>query len=192
MADDYDGFDFKIQRVQPPKIVIKSLSHYYGDAVRRLFLIAGIVMLVTLPFVSDRISLTLFSSIIAILILAFSAGITSPRQKWVHILNVTVSLGGFIVFAFHAVIKFSTLFDLLFVTNITLSCILLVAFYLSIKTARGTRSFDKQAKKEGAPRPFSDFENKVAEGNEIKKEGPANKTNEEEARRKRFLSQDTQ
>jgi len=186
---DYDAFSFK---ADPVKHLDESprLLHYYGDRIRKMFLTAGIVMLGTLPFLQARVSLPIFLSVIAILVLAFFAGATSPRQKWFIAGDIIISLLGFVLFAYEAISKFERVFDLLFATNIVLACILLSAFYFSVKTYRGFyRFFEKEeigvvAEQEHLlPR---------AEETKINSLKTSSHLTEEERRKKRFLDRSTE
>lgn len=112
------------------------VPHYHGDVVRVLFFVAGIIMLIGLPFFKDLIPFSLNISILSILVLGLIAGFTNPRQMWVAIINVLISLAGFIIFEYYAVTSFdpSTLF---FWTNQALALIFFLTLYFSTKTLRG-------------------------------------------------------
>ena len=113
--------------------------HYYGDVVRVLFLIAALIMLLGLPVFVDFLNLPVLYSIFAIVILGLSAGLTNPKQLWIAVVNVVISIYGFIEFDVHSVnasrtgvggMKF-------FISNLVLSFIFLMAIYFSVKTLRG-------------------------------------------------------
>src|SRR3989338_342757 len=112
-------------------------SHYYGDIVRRLFFIAGLIMLITLSTFKQLLPVPTFVSIFAILIVGFLAGLTNPLQKWVMALNTGISLIGLTTFEYHAVIGYDNLSDPLFWINQGLAFIFFFALYYSIKTVRG-------------------------------------------------------
>lgn len=112
--------------------------HYYGDAVRFLFMLAAIIMLVTLPFLSNKLPVPVYVSILVILLIGILAGITNPLQKWISVLNVAISVGASSTFEYYAVKSFinyqaTTLY---FITNQILAFVFLFALYYGIKTLR--------------------------------------------------------
>jgi hypothetical protein len=124
------------------------MSHYYGDIVRRLFLIAAFVMAATLPYFSPLIGKPLLMSIVGILVLAVAAGLTSPAYSLSSILNALVAIGAVVVFETYAVQRFSEFgTDVFFLINQALALIFLVAFYFGMKTLRSaahtTRASDR-------------------------------------------------
>lgn len=117
---------------------IGRFPHYYGDIVRVLFFLAGILLLMSLPLLRDLIPVPLYVSIFAILALVFVAGLTNPAQKWLSAVDVVSSAIGFIVFEYYAVLTFSSAEDFfLFLINQTLAALFLFAFYFATKTMRG-------------------------------------------------------
>lgn len=112
--------------------------HYYGDAVRFLFMLAAIIMLVTLPFLSDKLPVPIYVSILVILLIGILAGITNPLQKWISVLNAVIAVGASSIFEYYAVkslvaYQVTTLY---FITNQVLAFVFLFALYYSIKTLR--------------------------------------------------------
>jgi len=122
-------------------------SHYYGDTVRILFMAAALVMLVGLPAVGSYIGLPTFFSVIAILGLVLTAGLTNPKQVWEAGLNVGISLVGFLVFESYAVAAYGrfSATDKFFLANLALGFIFLFATYFSVKTWRGLLLAEKDA-----------------------------------------------
>ena len=76
------------------------LSHYYGDTIRICFIVGGIIMLLTLPFFKYLVDAPIFVSIIAMLVIGVTAGLTNPRQLWVIMFDAVVSAVAFIVFEY--------------------------------------------------------------------------------------------
>lgn len=112
--------------------------HYYGDAVRFLFMLAAIIMLVTLPFLSGKLPVPIYVSILVILLIGILAGITNPLQKWISVLNAVIAVGASSIFEYYAVkslvaYQVTTLY---FITNQVLAFVFLFALYYSIKTLR--------------------------------------------------------
>lgn len=114
------------------------LQHYHGDIVRKLFLSGGMVMLVTLPFVQNRLPISLTISILAIMIIDILAGITNPKWVWVVFADAGISLITFLWFTYYTVAIYlqHSIFDILFWTDGVLSVIFFFALYFSTKTAR--------------------------------------------------------
>lgn len=114
-------------------------QHYYGDTVRRLFIFAAVVMLVGLPFFADRLSAPLVLVLFAILLVALFAGLTNPRQQWVAVLNIGISLIVLIVFEYYAIMFYAEggSFQLLFWIVQVLAVSFLFALYFSVKMLRG-------------------------------------------------------
>jgi len=117
------------------------LPHYYGDTIRLIFVIGGIGMLLTLPVFQDRINLPIFISIIAMLGIGVTAGLTNPRQRWVIIFNAVASALGFFIFEYYAVDAFTGRVDLFFLANQFLALLFFIALYYSVKTLRGFTLF---------------------------------------------------
>lgn len=112
--------------------------HYYGDVVRFLFMLAAIIMLVTLPFLSNKLPVSTYVAILVILVIGVLAGITNPLQKWISALNVAISVGASSTFEYYAVKSFINyqVTTLYFITNQVLAFVFLFALYYSIKTVR--------------------------------------------------------
>ncbi len=116
------------------------MIHYYGDIIRRLFIIGALVMAATLPFFSPIIDKPILFSIMAILVLSVAAGLTSPTSPASALLNTFITLAGVVVFESYAVSQHKIGgIDKFFVLNQLLALIFIVALYYSIKTLRGMR-----------------------------------------------------
>lgn len=113
-------------------------AHYYGDIVRILFLVACAVMLVGLPAFLGYTHLPTIVSVFAMLILGCAAGLTNPNQLWSAVLNVIISVFGFMVFESFAVIAYTNAESFPFLaSNLCLGFIFIAAVYYSVKTVRG-------------------------------------------------------
>lgn len=113
-----------------------NMQHYYGDAVRTLFLLGAGIMLIIYPLFSGTIPAQPVYNLIGIVILCVMAGLTSPRKSWVLVTNVFVSAGAFIVFEYSALLFVQVGEQNLFIINQILAICFLVSLYLSVKTAR--------------------------------------------------------
>lgn len=118
-----------------------NVAHYYGDEERVLFLLGGVLMLITLPFVHTIVPFSLYISVVTILILSAIAGMTNPQQRWVNMLNTCIALGGTGVFEYYAVTTNWSILTLntfiFFIANQLLAVIFLLASYFCVKTLRG-------------------------------------------------------
>lgn len=114
-------------------------GHYYGDTVRVLFLLAALVMLVSLPVFADLTGLPSLMSVGAILALGLAAGFTNPTQLWDAGLNAGIAVIGTLVFEGYAVVLYQKYNGPsgFFFTNLVLGFIFFVAVYFSVKTVRG-------------------------------------------------------
>lgn len=112
--------------------------HYYGDVVRFLFLLAAVIMLVTLPFLNPSLPIPLIFSILIILTIGLVAGVTNPLQKSTSVITTGISSIALVVFEYYAVTTYlaSSFTSLLFIVNQTLALIFLFALYYSTKTLR--------------------------------------------------------
>ncbi len=125
----------------PPESKSPLTAHYYGDAVRRLFLLGGIIMILTLPFFSNLIPVSGWVSLFAIIVVGVVSGLTNPMHIWVAVFNLVISVIAFAVFEYYAVLQYladgnakETWF---FLTNQALALIFFVAIYYATKTLRG-------------------------------------------------------
>lgn len=113
-------------------------KHYYGDVVRFLFLLAAVIMLITLPFLNPNLPVPLIMSILIILTIGLVAGVTNPLQKNTSVITTGISSIALVVFEYYAVTTYlaSSFTSLLFIVNQTLAVIFLFALYYSTKTLR--------------------------------------------------------
>jgi hypothetical protein len=116
------------------------MLHYYGDVVRRLFLVGAFIMALSLPFFWEDISLPLYITIFAVIVVDIAAGVTTPAKFWSSVLNLLVSILAVISFEYYAVRSYTNIREeaYFFLTNQVLAIIFLLALYYSVKTVRGT------------------------------------------------------
>jgi hypothetical protein len=130
-----DEYEKKPDQVQSKHV---TWGHYYGDIVRRLFVLASFIMVVALPFLNDRLPVASTTSILGIVVISLVAGFLAPRNKWAIALNLLVSISALLVFENQAVeaYKLYSFSDPLFIVDQTLAVIFLFALYYSAKTFR--------------------------------------------------------
>lgn len=114
------------------------MMHYYGDIVRRLFLLGAAIMLLGFPFFNKEIDQSPMYSLMGMILLVMAAGITNPRQRWIVFLDTVFSAIAVFNFEYYA-IKFwvPPAPRAIFITDQLLAVIFLVALYYSVKTLRG-------------------------------------------------------
>ena len=112
-----------------------NVPHYYGDMVRRLFMIAGSIMLVTTPFFQDRLPVSAYVGLCAILVLDVIAGLANPLMRWLGYVEAAIALCACMTFEYFAIRDFSV-YDSLFWINQTLALLFFIALYYAVKTAR--------------------------------------------------------
>ncbi len=119
------------------------LRHYYGDQVRVLFVIAGLIMIISYPYFSPLIGVQAPVAVLGFALFAVFGGFMNPEQKWVIILNSVISVVAFIIFEYAAVYTYNnwpttvSFYVAFFWVNQILALIFFFAAYLSTKTLRG-------------------------------------------------------
>jgi hypothetical protein len=108
-------------------------------------MLAGVIMLITLPSFSRILNIPVLVSVAGILILALSAGLTNPRLQWVAWANVIVSSIGFLIFETYGILAYnqgtqgaiSRIGENFVIINIMLGLMFLISLYFSVRTLRG-------------------------------------------------------
>ncbi len=119
------------------------IPRYYGDSVRVIFLISGLIMLCSFPFFSTLIGLPVVISILAIISLVIVGGLLSPVSRIVFIVSSILPVCGFVLFEYYAYYAYTELSSTIplhiafFWVNQVLAVLFFFATYLSIKTLRG-------------------------------------------------------
>lgn len=115
-----------------------AIPHYHGHIVRRLFVLAGLIMLVGLPFFASVVRGGVFLAISGILVLGLYAGLTTPKHTWIMWGDVVLSVLGSFTFEVIAIGLYSRDAELgmYFVFNQALALVFFLALYFSVKTFR--------------------------------------------------------
>jgi hypothetical protein len=115
-------------------------GHYYGDVVRRIFIAIGAIMISTAPFFKTLIPTPVFISVIAVVVICIAAGAANPRQRFASIINFGISITGFILLEYYAILSYDPAGDfrtkIFFLTNQLLAILFFIAIYYSTKTIR--------------------------------------------------------
>lgn len=121
----------------PFPVVHQGVSHYYGDTVRILFVIAAVLIIVSqfvgTPFLAPAAALVFAVALI------IAAGLTNPVQIWIQWVNVLLAVGGVLLFSMMALTRYQER------TALSADAILLfllvidfvAALYVAIRTLRG-------------------------------------------------------
>ncbi|TSC63645.1 MAG: Uncharacterized protein G01um101493_388 [Microgenomates group bacterium Gr01-1014_93] len=116
----------------------EKIPHYYGDVTRLLFFIAGIIMLIGLPFFYALLVVPVSVSILVILGLVLLAGVINPRHFPVAAVESFISVALFLFFENTAMNYFISGENIIYaILNQTLAIIFFITIYYSIKTVRG-------------------------------------------------------
>lgn len=114
-------------------------SHYYGDYVRVLFVVAAVLILgsqfIKAPF------LTPVAALIFSVVLVLAAGLTSPVLASIQWINVVISGLALFFFGSIALTRYQETHSIYSGSNlviIILTIIFMVALYLATRTLRGT------------------------------------------------------
>lgn len=125
------------QDFAPKKSSAKPLiPHYYGDIVRRLFLVSGAVILIALPINNEVLPVHISITTALVIVMIIFAAITNPFQKWVAVVNVWMSGFAVLLFEFLAVVGYADDEMQLFMIRQILSLLFFFALYYSSKTLR--------------------------------------------------------
>lgn len=120
----------------PPK---RHIPHYHGDAVRMLFVVGAVVLIIA-QSTGAVLPLSTGGTIITAILLVIMAGITNPAQYWIHWMNAAVAVMGTLVFGTAAINHYragSNIFDPSFVYIETIALLSLFALYFTTRTIRG-------------------------------------------------------
>lgn len=114
-------------------------AHYYGDLIRKLFLISAVFMLIMLTFMNNFLEVPVYVSILAAIGVSVFAGLTNPKQAWVAVFNLIIAILGTAIFEYQAVQGYTSYSFLhrTFWANQILALLFIVALYYTTKTVRG-------------------------------------------------------
>lgn len=114
----------------------RNIPHYYGDHVRRLFLVVAALLVITIPVWDGLFPLEVVPRVLIVLVLALLAGITTPHSKGVLLADAIIAGIGVFLFELIAINTYEASDVGLFLAREVVILMLLLAFYYSIKTYR--------------------------------------------------------
>lgn len=116
------------------------VPHYYGNIVRTLFMAASALLLLSILLDKDLLVFNLLVGVVLIVALTVFAGLTSPRNYFIIVIDTVVAAALFLLYEFFAVAayyKYDTLANEIFALRQGIAFISLGALYFSIKSLRG-------------------------------------------------------
>jgi len=114
------------------------MFHYYGDSVRRIFLVCAGVMMVAIPLAPSILPVSPLVAVAFMLLVGVMAGLTNPKQLWVIQADTLLAAVGFIVFEYGAIVGADEtgVTSLAFAGRQLLALCFFFALYFSAKTWR--------------------------------------------------------
>lgn len=121
---------------RPPKPV----SHYYGDTMRTLLIIAGLAVLFAMLVDAEFRSLYVIVEVLGVLAFVVLAGLTSPVSRPPIVTTTLLAAAAFIFFEYLAVgayLEARSFLGIVFLTRQAIAILLLSVVYFGTKTLRG-------------------------------------------------------
>lgn len=118
---------------------LRGMFHYYGDAVRLLFLSAAILLILGETTGAD-LPLSAGGAIAGGIILVISAGLTNPQQEWIHWANELIAVAGTFIFSLSSVQHWRQgggIFTPSYFFTEVIAILFLISLYYTTKTIRG-------------------------------------------------------
>jgi hypothetical protein len=117
--------------------VISRIPHYYGDAVRTIFLVCGSSMLVGLAVFASKLPAGMTISLISVMALVIAAGLTTPKRRVTIAADAALSVSAAAAFAVTATREYAASgMSGFYLFNQALALGFALALYLSVKTYR--------------------------------------------------------
>ncbi len=118
---------------------LRGIPHYHGDAVRALFMLGAIVLIVA-ESIGVNLPLSVTGVVVAAALLVIAAGITNPTAQWIHWLNALLAITGTLLFGTSVIEQYragANTMSLSFVFLEALALVSLFALYFTTRTIRG-------------------------------------------------------
>ncbi|OGG57317.1 hypothetical protein A2853_02240 [Candidatus Kaiserbacteria bacterium RIFCSPHIGHO2_01_FULL_55_17] len=119
-----------------PSLYEAGVSHYYGNQVRQLLIVAATLILIGAPFYADSLRSELPFEIIGALVLVAIAALVNPHSKLIFAASAIASGIGLVIYESWALYMYFDSSWAQFVLREAIAVILLIAFYFSMKTIR--------------------------------------------------------
>lgn len=136
VADENDSSGIGMGEMVPRH---HSMPHYHGDAVRALFVIGAILIVVAQSTGAD-LPLSTAGAVVSAILLVIAAGITNPATGWIHWVNSLFAVLGTLVFGMAAIERYRSGVSafapsFFYIEGITI--LSLFAIYFTTRTIRG-------------------------------------------------------
>ncbi len=112
------------------------IPHYYGDAVRKCFLLIACGLIFLAPVSGGYLPGLLPFTIAGAVILVCLAALTNPKKQWVMVANSLVAAAGLIFSEMIALLAYASDEVVLFLAHQFMALVFLFALYFSMKTVR--------------------------------------------------------
>lgn len=112
-----------------------TLSHYYGDIVRSLFIAASVLAGISVPFFPDMYSAVVVCAPVVVVLLVL-AGLMSPQARLIMILSAVAGALGVIFTELTAIGAYDAGYYTLFVVLELLALTFVLALYFAVKDVR--------------------------------------------------------
>jgi predicted ferric reductase len=111
--------------------------HYHGNFVRWLFILNSVVLLITFPIFKTEAIMPIFFGTILVIILIILSALTTSEFKWVHVINVVISLIGVATFEILAFATSTSEDIVIFMIRQGIALSFLLALYFSARSTLG-------------------------------------------------------
>lgn len=115
---------------------LKKIPHYHGDSIRQIFVGTALLWLIATPIWGDILPFGSLFSILSALALVLLAALTNPRSSVPLIADALISGAGVFLLEAAAISFYDTDPIVLLVIREIAAIALIIAFYMSVKTAR--------------------------------------------------------
>jgi len=112
------------------------IPHYYGDAVRKCFLLCAVALIFLAPMFAGYLPGLLPITIVGAIVLVCLAALTNPRKLWVMASNALVAAAGLLFAEMIALLAFGDDQMIIFLAHQLMAIVFLFALYFSMKTVR--------------------------------------------------------
>ncbi len=117
----------------------RAIPHYHGDAVRGLFVLGAITLIVA-QSTGAALPLSTGGAVLGAVILVIAAGVTNPTQRWIHWMNAVLAAIGTVMFGTAVIERYQAGVAAVsgsFIFLEALAILSLVALYFTVRTLRG-------------------------------------------------------
>ena len=118
---------------------MRVIPHYHGDAVRALFVLGALILIVA-ESTGATLPLSTAATVVVAATLVIAAGITNPVQVWIHWVNACLAAAGSVLFGSTLIENYrngTSVLDPSYVFLEALALLSLIALYFTTRTIRG-------------------------------------------------------